>query len=309
MEDLVESRHLRMFVTVARTGSLRAAARQLHLTPSAVSHALKAFEESVGCSLFERTSRRLMLTAEGTRFLPQAVQLLEGLQQMHVSARRGAAAPAVRLRIGASPTACQYLLPAVIREFKESCPDVSIQISQSPAVSIAQDLAEGRIDLGLCPRAPEHRPLTCHSAASDTLSFILHPMHPWARAGRVNRAEIPNQKFVLAESRSFTKRLIDDFCRRERMTIQPFIEIGNEEVIKELVRLDIGVGIFPAWLAAEEVDKGLLAALPLGKKPPRRDWIVCHRNNYPLNFSETLFIGISRLVAANRIGWPAAQVG
>ncbi len=303
MEDLVESRHLKMFVTVARTGNMRAAARQLHLTPSAVSHALKAFEESVGSPLFERTSRRLMLTSEGARFLPQATQLLEGLQQMHISARRGAAAPAVRLRSGASPTACQYLLPAVIREFKESCPDVSIQITQASAASIAQELTEGRIDLGLCPRTPEHRTLTCISAATDALSFILHPLHPWARAGRVNRAEISSQKFVLAESRSFTKRLIDDFCRRERMTIQPFIEIGSEEVIKELVRLHIGVGIVPTWLAADELGKGLLAALPLGKKPPRREWVVCHRNNYPLNFSETLFVGISRLVASNRIGW------
>lgn len=306
MDDLVESRHLRVFVTVARTGNMRRAAKELHLTPSAVSHALKAFEESIGCLLFERTTRRLMLTPEGTRYLPEAAQLLEGLQQLHGSARRSPDRKASRLRIGASPTACQYLVPAVIREFKESCPDVFIQITQGSAAMIAQEVTEGRIDLGLCPRTPEHRGLACLPIASDALAFIMHPLHPWAQAGRVNRSEIASQRFVLAESRSFTKRLIDDYWRREKVNIQPFIEIGNEEVIKELVRLDIGVGIFPAWLAADELGKGLLTTLPLGRRPPVREWVLCHRTQHPLSFGETLFAGISRLVAANRIGWSRA---
>lgn len=305
MDPLVETRHLRVFATLASTGSMQATARQLHLTPSAISHALKAFEDSLGTVLFERTSRRLRLTGEGTRLLAQANQILQSLREM---GRQGSGADRrmARLRLGASPTACQYLIPAVIRELKESCPEMSIQITQGSAAEIAQALVEGRIDLGLCPCTPEHRSLTCIPVASDALSFITHPLHPWARAGKVNRAEIASQRFVLTESRSYTKRLIDDYWSRERITIQPFIEIGNEEVIKELVRLDIGVGIFPAWLAAEELDKGLLAALPLGRKPPVREWVVCHRNNYPCNFGETLFVGISRLIAGNRIGWSSS---
>ncbi|GEP43231.1 LysR family transcriptional regulator [Brevifollis gellanilyticus] len=302
METLVETRHLRVFVTLARTGNMKLAARELNLTPSAISHALKAFEESLGKVLFERTTRRMLLTDEGTRLLAQAQEILQSLQQMQTGST-GADRRAARLRIGASPTACQYLIPAVIRELKESCPQMSIQITQGSAASIAQDLAEGRIDLGLCPRTPDHRNLTCIPVASDVLSFITHPQHPWARAQKVNRAEIAAQRFILTESRSHTKRLIDDYWSREKIVIQPFIEIGNEEVIKELVRLDMGVGIIPAWLAAEELDKGLLTSLPLGRKPPVREWVVCHRNNYPCNFGETLFVGISRLIAGNRIGW------
>lgn len=302
MEQLVETRHLRVFVTLARTGTMRLTARELHLTPSAISHALKAFEESVGQVLFERTTRRLRLTAEGNRLLEKATQILQSLSQMHTAS--GAATRGTRrLRLGASPTACQYLIPSVIRELKESCPDMSIQISQGSAATIARDLAEGNIDLGLCPATPEHRNLVCVPVASDVLSFVTHPRHPWAQSGRVNRAEIASQRFVLSESRSHTKRLIDDYWQREKIVIQPFIEIGNEEVIKELVRLDLGVGILPAWLALDELDKGLLTALPLGKKPPVREWVVCHRKNYPLHFGESLFVGISRLIAGNHIGW------
>lgn len=302
MNEPVDTRHLRVFAAVARAGNMRKAARHLHLTPSAVSHALKAFEESLGCVLFARTTRSLELSPEGARFLPEATRLLEGLEGLREFVRGGGDWRRGRLRIGASPTACQYLIPAVIREFKESCPQVSIQITQAAAVVVAQEAAEGRIDLGLSPRTPEHRGLENVEVAGDELAFIVNPMHAWARAGRVNRATIASQRFVLAESRSFTKRLIDDFMRREGLAIHPFIEIGNEEVIKELVRLDIGVGIFPAWIAAEELDKGLLMALPLGKKPPTREWVVSRKTGRPPNFPETLFAGITRLVAANRIG-------
>lgn len=302
MNELVETRQLNVFVTVARSGNMRKAAKQLSLTPSAVSHALKVFEESLGLKLFERTTRSLALSREGARFLPEAERVLDALAGLGGLARQGKDWRRGRLRIGASPTACQYLVPAVIREFKESFPEVSIQISQGAAGVIAQDVLEGKIDIGLSPRTPEHRALTTVDIAKDELSFIVNPMHAWARAGKVTRASIEAQRFVLAESRSFTKRLIDDYMRREGLAIQPFIEIGNEEVIKELVRLDIGVGIFPAWIAAEEISKGLLVALPLGKKPPTREWVVSHRPNHQLSFGETMFVGISRLAGGNRIG-------
>lgn len=280
---------------------MRKAAQTLFLTPSAVSHALKAFEGVLGCVLFDRTTRTLELTHDGRCFLPEAKRLLDGLESFHDLVREGGDWRKARLKIGASPTACQYLIPAVIREFKESCPQVSIQITQGSSARLADDISECRIDLGLSPRTPEHRNLETVDIAMDEMVYVVHPMHEWAKSGKVNRASIPKQRYVLAENRSLTKSLIDQFMRRENLVIDPFIQIGSEEVIKELVRLDIGVGILPRWIASEELDKGLLVALPLGKKPPRREWVISYRSNRSLSLPETLFIGICRLVGANRI--------
>lgn len=301
MSALIESRHLQVFVTLVEAGTMREAAKRLCLTPSAVSHALKTFEDSLGCVLFDRTTRTLHLTQEGSRFLPEARRLLDGLENFRGLVREGGDWRKARLRIGASPTACQYLIPAVIREFKESCPQVSIQITQGSSAQLAQDITEGHIDLALSPRTPEHRNLEMVEIATDEMVYIVHPMHEWAKSGKVNAANISKQRYVLAENRSLTKSLIDQFMRRENLSIDPFIQIGNEEVIKELVRLDIGVGILPRWIASEELDKGLLVALPLGKKPPQRDWVLSYRTNRSLSLLETLFIGICRLVGANRI--------
>lgn len=300
--ELIDSRHLRLFEAVVRHGNMRRAARELSLTPSAVSHALRALEGTVGCELLRRTTRRVEPTAAGERFLPEARRLLEVLEGLPALARGGGDWRRSKLRIGASPTACQYLLPAVLREFKESCPDVALTVTQGSATELAKAVAEGGLDLGLSPLTPQHRDLECEAVAADRLAFIVNPLHRWARAGKVARAEIGAERFVLAESRSFTKGLIDDYLRRENLTIRPFIEIGNEEVIKELVRLDIGVGIFPEWIAAEEVDRGLLVSLPMGRRAPTREWVVCRRSSAEGGLAETLFRGICRLVAANRIG-------
>jgi DNA-binding transcriptional LysR family regulator len=307
MESLADSRHLKVFLTVARTGNMGRAAKQLFLTPSAVSHALKSFEESLGCALFDRSTRCLILTREGERLLPHAQQTVELLESVAQVARRGGLREN-RLHIGASPTACQYLIPAVIRELKESCPDLSIKVTQGSAVQLAHEVAEGRMDLGLGPRTAEHRSLDCTPIATDTLMFIVHPMHPWARNGKVERESLQQQHYVLAESRSFTKGLIDAYFGKKGISIQPFIEIGNEEVIKELVRLGIGVGVFPRWIARNEIERGLLVALPLGRLPPRREWVVCHRPGRRLNFVETLFRGISRVIASTLIGSPPSAL-
>jgi DNA-binding transcriptional LysR family regulator len=302
MNEVTDSRHLQVFVAVARSSNMRRAAKDLHLTPSAVSHVLRAFEEALGCQLFERTTRRVMLSRDGARLLPEAQSLLESLANLNGFVQAGRDWRQGRLRLGASPTACQYLLPAVIREFKESFPDVAIQITQGSPTTLVQNLLDGVIDLSLSPQTPEHRALACVDLAQDELAFVVNPLHPWAQAKQVNRAEIARQRFVMAESNSFTKRLIDDYFRQEGIAIQPFIEIGNEEVIKELVRLDLGVGILPLWIASEEVETGLLVSLPLGRKAPGRKWVACHRVNQVLSFSEMLFLGFSRAVAFNRIG-------
>jgi LysR family transcriptional regulator, low CO2-responsive transcriptional regulator len=305
-QNLPETRHLQVFLTVAETNNMRRASKHLFMTPSAVSHAIKGFEEYLGYNLFDRSTRTMVLTREGSTLLPHAVQALEMLGNIQPYSS-GITPREVRMHIGASPTACQFLIPAVIRELKESVPSLSIKITQGSAAHIANEVYEGRIDLGIGPRTPDHRSLSCTTIARDSLAFIVNPMHPWARAGEVNVTTIPSQRFVLAESRSFTKSLIDSYFKKRAIAITPFIEIGNEEVIKELVRLDIGVGIFPRWIASHEIERGLLVALPLGRNPPAREWVVCHRSSRALSFSETLFVGMSRLIASTVIGGPIAS--
>src|SRR3954468_19497802 len=118
----LDSRQLRAFVSLARTGSFTLAARDLNLTQSAVSHSIRSLEEEVRCRLLDRIGKKVTLTQAGEQLLGHAQKILQEMETARERLGELGRWGHGRLRIGASLTACQYILPPVLREFKESFP-------------------------------------------------------------------------------------------------------------------------------------------------------------------------------------------
>ena len=127
MEDL-DTRKLKMFVTTYQAGSMRRASEHLRLTPSALSHGIRGLEEQLGQALFVRKGPKLVATPAGTRFNEDALEVLKQLHAMAV--RHGTDHPneVSELRIGTTNTGCLHLFPAIVREFRESLPDLSLRL-------------------------------------------------------------------------------------------------------------------------------------------------------------------------------------
>ena len=111
-----------------------------------------------------------------------------------------------RLRLGTSTTACQYILPAVLREFKESFPQCVIHIEPGDTSVALEQLRNNRIDLALTLEPNREAQLEFRPLFTDDLQFIVSPLHPWARAGRAARDEITRQQFILYTRRSYLFR-------------------------------------------------------------------------------------------------------
>ena len=203
-----------------------------------------------------------------------------------------------RLRLGASTTACQHIIPPVLREFKESFPDHAITIEPGDTPEIVAALLNQRIDLALSLASNEPQ-LEFHPLFTDELHFILAALHPWAKAGRVERAEIPRQNYILYNKRSITFRLIEDYFRREEMVLNTVIEVGSMEATKELVKLGIGVSILAPWIAQKEIEEGSLVALPLGRKKLQRRWGILYWRGRRLSLAEETFIGLCESACAS----------
>src|SRR5258708_26594910 len=124
----LDSRQLRAFSILARTGSFTAAARELHLTQSAVSHAIRSLEEDVGCRLLDRTGKKATLTQSGEQLLQRTDRILSEMELAREELKRLGKWGASRLRLTATLTICQHLLPTVLREFKESFPACAITL-------------------------------------------------------------------------------------------------------------------------------------------------------------------------------------
>lgn len=298
MSRPIDSRQLRAFATLARTGSFTLAAKELFLSQSAVSHSMKALETDVGCRLFDRVGKKAMLTQAGEALLHHTEKILQEMNAARAGLEQLGKWGAGRLRIGASSTACQYILPSVLREFKDSFPKCHISIEPGDTVEAVELLHNNRVDLAITLEPRNEDQFEFHGLFADELVFLVGAMHSWARAGHVERREIPKQSYVLYNKNSYTFRMIKDYFNEEEMVLNTVIELGSMEAIKELVKLGLGVSILAPWIAQKEVGDKTLIALPLGRRKLKRNWGIVHRRGRRLSLAEETFIDLCRTAAA-----------
>ena len=299
----LDSKQLRAFATLARTGSFTLAAKELHLTQSAISHSIKALEQDVGCRLLDRMGKKIILTQAGEQLLHHADKILEEMSITRESLQQLGKWGKGRLRIGTSAAACQYILPAVLREFKESFPQYGISIEPGDVTECLDALRNNRIDLGIGLEPEKEYQLDFVPLFVDELIFLASPLHPWAASGKVVREEIPRQNYVLYNKKSYTFRLIEKYFRDEEMVLNTVIELGSMEAIKELVKLGLGVSILAPWTAQKELKSGALVGLPLGRRKLKRNWGIFHWRSHRLGLAEETFLGLCRSATEELSGW------
>ena len=297
----LDSRQLRTFVALARTGGFTNAAREVCLSQSAVSHSVKALEQEVGCRLFDRVGKKVLLTQAGETLLVYAKRILNEMSSARESLGQLNKWGYSRIRIGASSTTCQYILPSVLRRFKEEYADCLITIEPADASDSVELLESNRIDLAITLEPDLLDKLAFQPLFTDELKFIVSPDHEWARSGHVMQSQISKQKFVLYNKGSQTFRMIESFFRRDGIALNTLIEFGSMDAIKELVKLGLGVSIMAPWVVQEEGESGSLVALPLGRRQLSRQWGLLSWRKRPLNMSEERFVGLCREVTANVI--------
>ena len=294
----VDSRLLKLFCSVARSGSLVGASRELHLTPSAISHALKHLETSLGCRLFERIGKRMLLNHAGEQLLAQIEKPLRDLAAAEEKLKQLGTWGQPRLRIGAAVSSCQYLLPNVIRELKKSSPNLLLQVESGDMPEMIDLMQQNRIDLALGVAADEKQHLESRPVFRDELFFVFSASHPWANAKPLTAADLRKQPLILYQRSSVTAKLVKDYLAAMEVEPPSVMEIGNIEAIKELVKLNLGVSVLAPWTAHKELARGTLRMRPVGPKPLRRQWVVAWLKGRRLTLAEETFCKLCRNVAA-----------
>src|SRR6266581_4548391 len=295
----MDTRLLRMFCVVAEFGSLVAASRVLHLTPSALSHGLKSLEAQLGCRLFERAGKKLLLNQAGEQLLSQVQAPLAALDAAQESLKRLGKWGQTRLRIGAAASACQHFVPGIIRELKKACPTVQMQVESGDIPEMVNLLQQNRIDLALGVAPENNGALEMRPIFRDELLFTFCPTHPWATAPSISREELRTQPLILYQRSSLTAQLIDKYFRDLDIVPSTVMEIANIEAIKELVKLNLGVAVLAPWTVDKELVRGSLCMRPLGAKPLRRQWAIVSLAGRRWNLAEETFFRLCQTMAAS----------
>lgn len=222
----VTLRQLRAFIAIADSGGFAAAARRLHLTPSALSLLVKELEAVMKVRLFDRTTRSTVLSLAGSEFYPLARKLLadlalalESTQDLEQK-KRGA------VRIACTPLYASTTLPELILRYRRQYPAISVYLLDSLNQRALARVSSGEADLGIAPQRPAPPELVQESLFRDRIWLICRPDHALAARERVTWAQVLQQPFV-SLTRDFTTRLQTDlFKHSESLVLDPTHEVS-----------------------------------------------------------------------------------
>jgi DNA-binding transcriptional LysR family regulator len=299
----MELRLLKVFKAVAEAGGVAAAAKQLHVTPSAISHALKGLEDEVGCDLFDRVGKRLLLNFRGQQLLEEIRAPLLALEKAAVNAHRAAQANVERLRLGTAASACQHLLPPVLRELRKRRPVLQLLIQTGDAEYLSQLLERNEIDLFLGEGGFPNG-LAVRSVFRDELLLTYSSTHPWADGKPLTPERLRAHVLILYSRTSPTGRAVLEQLNELGLVPAGVMQVSSTEAIKELVRLNLGISVLAPWVANRELQRGVLRMRPLGRQHLYRDWVLATLPGRKLSPAGAELLRLCRAYAAGlRLDW------
>jgi DNA-binding transcriptional LysR family regulator len=308
MKHLIESRQIRAFVAVARRGSFTNGAKDIFLTQSAVSHAVKSMEADLGCHLFKKAGKQAVLTETGVRLLQHCEEILQKMQETREDLNQLPRAGTVSPRIGAPMTVYRHIIPSVLQSVQQEFPNNTLRIETGDSTQLLAQLLAGRVDLAIMVE-PEKRPeFAFETLFSDELHFLMLPSHPWAALEEVTAAHIERATLILPNNTTRTHQMIASYLRARHIAVGKSVELGSVESIKELVKNGLGVGVGSQWPVRAELQSGELVSRPLGIKPLGRQWQIVRLRGRPLNAVENSFVRSFREASGKLAAWSAPSM-
>ena len=249
-------RHLTIFKTVCEEGSITGAAKALSMTQPAISHAINELEESVGTTLFDRVSRKVVINENGKFYLSKVIPLLELYQDLE--SYSGALHFQAPLRIGSCVTLGSYLLPQAVSRFSLTNPDTTLKVTIDNSKEIISKLLKNELDIGLVEGViPEDR-LEKIPFSSYPLAVICAPAHPFAKrsAQPVTLDRLIKEPLLLREQGCTLRDTFDSALSLNNLSADPLWSSTNSDVILQAVKENIGIGVIPRIFADESVKRG-----------------------------------------------------
>jgi DNA-binding transcriptional LysR family regulator len=265
-EKIMADRRLQVFHTVARLLSFTKAAESLHMTQPAVTFQVRQLEEYFNTRLFDRAHNRISLTEAGKRVYEYAEDIFELYAKMDNAVRDLTGEISGVLIIGASTTIAEYMLPALLGDFKKKYPDVNVQLRVSNSDGIVHMVENNDIDLGVVESPVLNKNLVVEECRKDRLVAIVPPQHALSNKKEVTIKELLEHEYIAREEGSGTREVIHEQLAEAGMKsadLHITMELGSPEAIKGAVEAGMGVSIVSEVTIHKELEIGTLVALEL----------------------------------------------
>jgi LysR family transcriptional regulator, low CO2-responsive transcriptional regulator len=274
-------RQLRVFAAAAHHLSFAQAARELHLTPPAVSIQIAQLEVHAGARLFERLGRKLFLTQAGHAVLRETEAVLSHVRQAEeaLGALRGVRGGVLNIGV---ISAGDYFFPSLLATFCGRHEGVRLKLSVSNREDLIERIDRNAIDLAVMGQPPEPRHLAADAFAPHPMVIVGAPTHPLVRKRAVPLAMAAREPLIVREPGSATRVAMDETFRKQRIRPNIAMEIATNETIKQAVRAQFGIGFLSAHAIGFEITARALAIIDIASFPVQRQWYAVHRSGKTL---------------------------
>jgi DNA-binding transcriptional LysR family regulator len=272
---------LRVFLEVAKEKNFSAAAARLCVTQPAVTWQVKNLEEHYGLRFFERTRKKITLTAEGKILFDFADRILNLSRQAEEALTDLKGLSRGALRIDSVPTFGDYSLPALLDLFHKRYPGIAIEIHTGNSRQVIENTLLHKNDIAFVARDPENEKLVARELLSDLLVGIVSPRHPFGRRKSIFLKELNGQPLILREQGSSSRASVDEILKRKGVSPVIIMESASTSLIKKMVEGDTAMAILSQQVVKKEVLAKSLRVLPISDvEIARRFYIIYHKDKY-----------------------------
>jgi len=278
------------FLAVAELGSFSLAAEQLHITQPAVSKRIRQLEISVNTALFDRISKRSILTPNGQAFKPHAERILQELKSYRFSLSRQQDSPSGSLSFATSHHIGLHRLPGTLRDFKIRYPQVDLDLHFMDSEDACVAIANNELELAIVtlPELADEK-LDCEPIWIDQLMVVMAADHPLADRQEIDPLELLEHAAILPSLGTFTRKIINSLFAASKDQLKIILETNYLETIKVMVSANLGWSILPQSMVDASLSshrlRGLDVQRPLG---------IVTRKNRTLSLSSTAMIDLLR---------------
>jgi DNA-binding transcriptional LysR family regulator len=249
----MDLQQLRVFQSAVKTGGFTRAGEALHLSQSTVSQHIKQLEESLGCPLFLRVGKRVVVSEAGKVLMQYAERIFRDLKNAEMAVRELSASKRGTVRFGVGPTTLTYRLPHVLADYKRRFPEIELIVLAGTTEFLLQAMKSQTLDLAVVMHTSVQAPgLAITPLGREELVVVLNRDHPLGRKTALEPADLASLRFILYERNTAMQRLIDQYFQLLGINPKIIMEVENNEAIKSLVGAGLGASILPVCAVPQQ---------------------------------------------------------
>lgn len=254
---------LEAFLEIARLGSMRAAARSLHIGQPALSARISALEDDLGAKVFERTKRGVQLTLAGRALVPHAERAMKALEAGHSAVQQVEQGDEGELVIAAASAINASVVPELVARFRRFHPGVHLFVHTGAAERIVELVAFGSAQVGLVRELRDPR-VTAAPLYDEEVLLTARPEHPFVTHGPIGLQRLADATLILYDRSSDDYELSRSLLKEAAVSPYGVIEVDSVDTARRLVARGLGVAFLPSTMVATEIELGRLARVEVG---------------------------------------------